>query len=87
MKKTIAFLLSLFSCVTIINAQEICSTPSPEPPQWIFNPSLKPVGVNKLYQINIFAHIIRSSTGLSSNKTIASLVVNYLNNSFANARI
>ncbi len=87
MKKTIAFLLSLFSCVTIINAQEICSTPSPEPPQWIFSPSLKPIKANKLHQIGIFVHIVRSSTGSSSSKTIASLVVNYLNNSFANARI
>jgi len=53
MKKTIAFLLSLFSCVTIINAQEMCSTPSPEPPQWIFNPSLRSVRVNKLRQFGI----------------------------------
>ena len=87
MKKTIAFLVSLFSCVTIINAQEICSTPSPEPPQWIFNPSLKPIRANKLYRINIFVHIVQSSTGLRSSKTIAPLVVNYLNNSFANVRI
>ena len=33
------------------------------------------------------AYIVRSSTGLRSSKTIVPLVVNYLNNSFANARI
>ena len=32
-------------------------------------------------------HIVQSSTGLRSSKTIAPLVVNYLNNSFANVRI
>ena len=87
MKKTIAFLLSLFSCVTIINAQEMCSTPSPEPPQWIFNPSLRSVRVNKLYRINIFVHIVRSGNDKGASPTIAPSIINDLNGAFANARI
>ena len=87
MKKTIAFLLSLFSCVTIINAQEMCSTPSPEPPQWIFNPSLRSVRVNKLHRINIFVHIVRSGNDKGASPTIAPSIINDLNGAFANARI
>ncbi len=86
MKKIVLFLLSFLN-VTIISAQEQCLTASPEPPQWIFNKSARSILTSTSYSLNIFVHIVRSSSGQGLGTGILSTIENSLNSNFGAADI
>lgn len=71
MKKYFIGFCQLFLSVLILNAQNECLTPSSQPPAWIFSksPSSTQALITSNSKLNIFVHIVRSSsgTGLSSN--------------------
>lgn len=62
-----------------------CGTPAPEPPLWFFEPQTRSVSLNN-YQINVFVHVVRSSSGNGLNKNVVSqTVINNLNEYYENS--
>jgi hypothetical protein len=69
-------------------AQEICCTPSPAPPAWLFNPQLRSAQSSSgTYYLNVFVHIVRSSNGSGLSSGIAAGMISQLNSDFADADI
>ena len=86
MKKIIIFFLLILN-VLVVNAQEQCLTTSPEPPQWIYNKSARSLLTIRSYSLNIFVHIVRSSSGQGFDTGILSTIVNSLNSNYSDADI
>lgn len=64
-----------------------CGTPAPEPPLWFFAPQTRNVILNN-YLINVFVHVVRSSSGLGYNKDLVSqAVITNLNDYYKNSYI
>lgn len=85
MKNLILLLFLLFSYQ--IQAQFQCSTPAPTPPAWIFDKSSVQARANETYTLNLFLHIIRSSSKNGLNNSIANTILSLLNNRYRNAGI
>jgi hypothetical protein len=86
MKKNLFIFLSFLNVLTI-SAQDKCLTIAPEPPSWIFNKSMRLLDNDRSYSLNIFVHIVRSSSGQGLSTNIISTIMNSLNSSFYDANI
>lgn len=86
MKKIFLSFVLLFNLL-VLYAQNQCLTIAPAPPQWIFNKSAKSLVISQSYSINIFVHIVRSSSGQGLGTEIIPTIVNLLNSNFLSADI
>ena len=86
MKKVALYFALLFNA-TILIAQNQCLTNAPAPPQWIFNKASKSLLASSTYTMNIFVHIVRSSSGQGLGTDILPTIVSSLNSSFQSADI
>lgn len=88
--KTARILLSLM-CVTVTCASvsaQICNTPSPEPPAWLFNSSLFSTrSTSAAYTLSVFVHIVRNSNGNGLGTSTVNTVISKLNSDYANTGI
>lgn len=87
MRKILFLLITLLLFSASIDAQKECATPSPTPPNWIFNKGLRSSATTANYNLNVFVHIVRSSSGHGFGAEISSSIVSLLNSSFASAGI
>lgn len=85
MKNLILTCLLLFSCQ--IHSQFQCSTPAPTPPAWIFNESSIQARTNDTHTLNLFLHVVRSTSGNGLNNSISTSILSILNNRFQSAGI
>ncbi len=86
MKKATLF-FALVLNVAIISAQNECLTTAPAPPQWIYNKFAESSLTSLPYTMNIFVHIVRSSSGQGLGTGILSTIISSLNSSFQNTDI
>lgn len=86
----------LIICIIIINAQIAssqirCKTPAPTPPAWIFqtpSASLQAMSnVTNVIPINVFIHILRSSSGYSYTQPSPADIISDLNSDFSSSGI
>lgn len=64
-----------------------CKTPTSEPPLWIFSKKSR-TDPNICYIVNVFVHIIRTSSGKGLNKeNVSNTIINKLNSYYNNANI
>jgi hypothetical protein len=75
----------LFVCINV--KAQVCNTPSPAPPGWMLNSSLRSGQAAGIYTLRIFIHIVRSSSGSGLGSGIVSTIVSKLNSDYANAGI
>ncbi len=89
MRKILFLLITLLLFSASIDAQKECATPTPTPPDWIFNKGLRSSvsASNYNHNLSVFIHIVRSSSGRGAGVQNPSSIVNLLNNSFASAGI
>ena len=87
MKKILFPLITLLLFSASIDAQEKCGTPSPTPPHWIFNKGQRSSAATANYKLNVFIHIVRSSSGYGLGAEISPSIVSQLNSGFASAGI
>ena len=87
-------MIVLFCLNNILKAQNLCGTPSPTPPAWIFQKtSYAPSKIiqnatTTIVTLNVFIHIVRSTNGqqgLSNN--INPSIISSLNNAYLNSNI
>ena len=65
----------------------VCRTPSSDPPLWIFDRESRSVS-NTFYVINVFVHIIKSSSGNGLNKeSVSDIIIEELNSYYNGANI
>lgn len=80
--------LSFFVFSFNAKSQIECGTPAPTPPLWFFDSSLKSLQrANSNYVVNIYVHIVRSSSGSGLGNGIASEILNELNNYYSGTGI
>ena len=87
MRKILFLFITILLFSASIDAQKECATPSPTPPNWIFNKGLRSSATTANYNLNVFVHIVRSSSGHGFGAEISSSIVNLLNSSFASTGI
>ena len=64
-----------------------CKTPTSEPPLWIFSKKSRTIS-NTYYIVNVFVHIIRTSSGTGLNKeNVSNTIISNLNSYYNNANI
>jgi hypothetical protein len=86
------FLLITLSTIKLL-AQDVCGTPAPAPPSWIFGtPTTSQQRIlqssnTDSYTLNIYLHIVRSSSGSGLNTSISSSIISLLNTNFLGSRI
>ena len=86
------FLLITLSTIKLL-AQDVCGTPAPAPPSWIFGtPTTSQQRIlqssnTDSYTLNIYLHIVRSSSGSGLNTGISSSIISLLNTNFLGSRI
>lgn len=74
-------LLCLFTLSFKAKSQNECGTPASTPPLWLFDSSLKSLErVGSSYLLNIYIHIVRSSSGSGLGNGITTEILNDLNN-------
>jgi hypothetical protein len=89
MKTKIILLSLMFLTITCasMNAQ-MCNTPSPEPPSWLFNSALQSTqSMSTTYTLCVFVHIVRSSSGNGLGSGIVSAMISKLNSDYTNTGI
>lgn len=64
-----------------------CGTPSVEPPTWIFSRASNSILSFLQYNIRVFTHIVRSSSGEGLSKDITSSIINTLNDFYKGSNI
>lgn len=65
-----------------------CGTIASEPPAWYFNTASRSSDDNSIYTLNIFVHVIRSSSGIGLNKeSVSRTIFDKLNDYYASAKI
>ena len=89
MRKILFLLITLLLFSASIDAQKECATPTPTPPDWIFNKGLRSSvsASNYNHNLSVFIHIVRGSSGDGFGAEISSSIVSLLNSSFASAGI
>lgn len=81
-------LLCLFTLSFKAKSQNECGTPASTPPLWLFDSSLKSLErVSSNYIVNIYVHIVRSSSGSGFGSGIANEILNDLNNYYSGTGI
>lgn len=64
-----------------------CGTPSEEPPVWLFSRAANSALSFIQYNIRVYTHIVRSSSGEGLSKDISSSIINTLNNFYNGSNI
>ena len=64
-----------------------CGTPSAEPPVWLFSRATNSALSFIQYNIRVYTHIVRSSSGEGLSKGITSSIINTLNNFYNGSNI
>lgn len=79
--------ISFKHCQPSIPESFSCGTIETDPPTWYFN-TPRVFNNNSIYTLNIYIHVIRSSSGVGFNKEeVAQTVITNLNGYYASAKI
>lgn len=70
-----------------LNEIEVCGTPCPTPPAWIFGRANYSAIPFIEYQFRVFIHIVRSSTGEGYTASIGNTIINTLNSYYKGSNL
>ena len=85
-RKILMTAICLFLFCLCLKAQ-ICNTPAPPPPEWIFNPTTRASGMTPPYTMRVFVHVVRSSSGVGLGSNIVTAMLSKLNKDYAGTQI
>ncbi|WP_167332545.1 M43 family zinc metalloprotease [Bacteroides timonensis] len=96
MKKYIVFLTFCFLAIGCsddrqdqiegipVSEMQICGTPTPPPPTWFFEAETRNINNMRFYNLYVFIHVVRYSSGSGLDKEIvSSTIINNLNRDYA----
>lgn len=66
---------------------EVCGTPCPDPPAWLFGRAAYSSTILQEYQFRIFVHVVRSSLGVGFDESISNTILANLNSYYKGSNI